>query len=135
MTSHPTKSPLTPLPEPQPKGSRALTLEDRAALLLGETSCSLAAAAQLFPPGRAGRPTHVSTLVRWITRGVLGVRLEALRVGGRWMTSHEACQRFAAALTAKHNAPLIQPKAACPSGAALQRRQERAERELKKIGL
>jgi hypothetical protein len=71
-----------------------------------EKPISLAAAALLIPPGRRGKRTHLSTLLRWVTRGSAGpdgmiVRLEALRLGGRWMTSSEALQRFAEALTPK----------------------------------
>jgi hypothetical protein len=38
------------------------------------------------------------TLHAWIKRGVRGVRLEAVRVGGQWRTSAEALQRFYDAL-------------------------------------
>lgn len=49
---------------------------------------------------------HPSTILRWIHRGVLGpasqrVKLEAFRLGGRWYTSAEALQRFAARLSSE----------------------------------
>jgi hypothetical protein len=53
-------------------------------------------------------PTHPSTIVRWITKGVKVkgeggkariVRLEAVRLGGRWLTDDEALARFAERLT------------------------------------
>lgn len=47
------------------------------------------------------RPLHVSTLVRWITKGIGGVRLEAEKCGGRWVTSREALRRFAGHLTSR----------------------------------
>jgi hypothetical protein len=69
-----------------------------------ETTISLAAAGRLVPPARRGRRTHLSTLLRWVSRGTRApsgqrVRLEAVRLGNRWVTSREALQRFAAALT------------------------------------
>jgi hypothetical protein len=45
--------------------------------------------------GRGGRiRVHLSTVIRWVRRGCRGVRLEAVRVGGRWVTSREALDRF-----------------------------------------
>jgi hypothetical protein len=40
-----------------------------------------------------GRP-HSSTILRWALRGVKGVRLETIVVGGRRFTSVEAIGRF-----------------------------------------
>ncbi len=39
------------------------------------------------------------TIAGWITRGVRGIRLEAIRPGRWWKTSVEALQRFADART------------------------------------
>ena len=36
------------------------------------------------------------TIIGWIRHGVRGVRLEAVRYGWKWQTSHEALARFAA---------------------------------------
>ena len=47
-----------------------------------------------LPRRRRGARLHVSTLIRWCTTGVRGVRLEALRVGGTLCTSVQALQRF-----------------------------------------
>ena len=49
-----------------------------------------------------GRP-HSSTLMRWWRRGVKGVKLETVVVGGRRFTSIEAIQRFIEALSAPHS--------------------------------
>lgn len=46
-----------------------------------------------------GRP-HVSTVWRWINRGVRGVKLETVMVGGRRFTSREAIARFNERITA-----------------------------------
>ena len=69
-----------------------------------ETSLSLSQAARLLPHGRRGRPVTLSCVLRWVLDGLRGpsgdlVRLEALRLGGRWITSKEAIQRFAEKLT------------------------------------
>ena len=46
----------------------------------------------------AGRKLSFSTLHRWITRGLAGVKLEAVRVGGVLCTSEQALRRFFQAL-------------------------------------
>lgn len=67
--------------------------------LASEHIRTLAEAARKRPAGRNNRPTHVSTVYRWISKGVRGVKLEAIRIGGRLYTSDEALQRFAERLT------------------------------------
>lgn len=52
-----------------------------------------------LPTRREGKRIHVSTLYRWSKRGVRGVRLETLQVGGTLCTSIEALQRFFDALS------------------------------------
>jgi len=77
-----------------------------------------------------GRP-HVSTVVRWGTKGVRGVLLETILVGGRRFTSHEAIERFIAAVTAAANgepAPTRTP-------AQRQREHDRAAAELARDGI
>lgn len=66
---------------------------------------SLSAAGRLFPGHRGGIAVDPSTVHRWLTRGSRAadgrvVRLEAVRVGGRWLTSRGAVGRFVEALTA-----------------------------------
>lgn len=56
---------------------------------------SLSEAAAILP----GRPSLCS-LHRWTRRGVRGVRLETLLVGGKRFTTAEALQKFADAVTA-----------------------------------
>ena len=65
-----------------------------------ETLLGLKAAARMLPPGRRGRPVSLSCVFRWILYGVklpdgTTCRLAAVRLGGRWLTSVEALQRFA----------------------------------------
>jgi hypothetical protein len=59
-----------------------------------ETLQSISEAAKAIP----GRP-HASTVWRWRTRGIAGVRLEVVCVGGRTYTSSEAVARFLRSVT------------------------------------
>jgi hypothetical protein len=75
-----------------------------AADLLCENLISLAQAARRFPPARQGRPVCAATVWRWCRRGVnvpgVGiVRLECVRLSGRWLTSVESLARFVARQT------------------------------------
>ena len=63
--------------------------------LFRESALTLSQASRALP----GHP-HVSTLHRWMRRGVRGVRLDAYRIGGRWYTTREALERFVSATTA-----------------------------------
>lgn len=64
-------------------------------MLQDETKYSLPEACR-----RAGYSTrHLSTLLRWASRGINGVRLETVVLGGRRQTSPEAFHRFEAATT------------------------------------
>lgn len=56
---------------------------------LKEKLLSLNEAAKAIP----GRP-HISTVRRWISYGVGGIRLETVQIGGRRYTSIEAIERF-----------------------------------------
>jgi hypothetical protein len=105
--------------------------------LSAEASITLAEACRLIPPSRRGKRTHLSTLLRWILSGAKApggqtVRLEALRLGGRWVTSREAIQRFAERLT-----PRIDEALTLSSRTATQRQRanDRAARELEKRGI
>ncbi|WP_422930113.1 DUF1580 domain-containing protein [Singulisphaera sp. PoT] len=61
---------------------------------------------KLRPPGRGGRPMHVSTFFRHQSPGVKGIRLETVKIGGNVFTSVEAAGRFFRRLTeARSNAP------------------------------
>jgi hypothetical protein len=81
--------------------------------------------------GRNGRPVHISFFIRAITRGIRGHRLEALKVGSRWITSVEALQRWAERQTpgtaAASGGPITSPRQ--------QEAAEAAERELDRLGL
>src|SRR3954471_23181724 len=70
-----------------------------------EPPIPLAVAAAHIPRRRRGRKTAVSTLHRWATRGLRGVVLETLQVGGTKCTSVAALQRFFDRLSALVHAP------------------------------
>jgi hypothetical protein len=100
--------------------------------LASEKPISLTEAAKLMPAARNGKRCHPSTIFRWAMKGVRGVRLEVLRLGGRLITSREALQRFAEALSADlEQAPRPAPR----SPAKRRRASERAAAELEKIGI
>jgi hypothetical protein len=102
-----------------------------------EPLLSLTSASRLIPPGRNGKRTALSTLLRWVLRGAKApdgqlVRLEAVRLGGRWVTSKAALQRFAEKLTPQFaGGPAVPPR----SPAARERASDRAARELEAAGI
>jgi hypothetical protein len=51
-------------------------------------------ASTVLPRRRRGKQVHVGTLHRWRSRGLKGISLPALRVGGVWMTSAAALNWF-----------------------------------------
>ncbi len=63
-------------------------------------------------PGRRGKPVHQVTLSLWYRRGVRGVRLETIMIGGRRATTLEALSRFYTAVSlarSKHPAHSLNP--------------------------
>lgn len=54
---------------------------------------------RLLPYRPNGKRLHISAVYRWAQRGVRGVRLEVIRIGGATYTTREALQRFAEHLT------------------------------------
>jgi hypothetical protein len=108
--------------------------EDRPVLppVLSESRISLNEARQQLP-GRDGKPPHLNTVFRWVTKGVRvngqRTRLEAARVGLGWYTSHEALARFINTLSA---APAEAPPR---TPTARRKASERAARELDALGV
>ncbi len=91
----------------------------------------LAAAARTVPGRKPGAGINPATVWRWAMRGVKGVRLETLLVGGTRYTSDEALQRFFEATTAAADgvpAPVATP-------ALRKRAMEAAERRLAADGI
>jgi hypothetical protein len=94
-------------------------------------------AARRFPSSRRGRALTLSCVLRWISRGVPGpygnrVRLEAVRLAGKWLTSEPAIARFLAAQTPSAE-PCAQPTPRTPG--RRQQASERAARELEALGI
>lgn len=54
---------------------------------------------RLLPPRPNGKRLHISAVYRWTLRGIKGIRLETVKVGGSTYTSREALQRFSERLT------------------------------------
>lgn len=52
-----------------------------------------------LPPRPNGKHVHISAVYRWTLRGIRGVVLETIQVGGTRYTSREAIQRFSERLT------------------------------------
>jgi hypothetical protein len=78
--------------------------------LLSETLLSLAQASEHLPPFRLGKRVTREAIKLWITRGIRlpdgeRLRLEAVRIGGRWVTSLEALARFAERQTRAQGGP------------------------------
>lgn len=74
----------------------------------GERPITIRQAAEHYPPG-----TNASTIIRHITRGVKArgvvVRLEGHRMGGRWVTTAEAVERFRDRLNRQADVPVTPP--------------------------
>ncbi len=103
--------------------------------ILSETTLSLADAVCRLPRGRDGNPICFSTVFRWAMRGIIApsgerVRLEAIRLGGRWITSHEALQRFVERLT-----PDLGDADSVRTPAARKRAGEVVSKKLEKMGI
>jgi hypothetical protein len=102
-------------------------------MLREESLLSLAQAAARFPGHRGAKRLHPATLTRWILAGVKGldgrrVKLDAVRVGARWLTSEAALQRFADALVgSSESAPPRSPTERQTASA-------RADAELRAMG-
>jgi hypothetical protein len=80
-----------------------------------------------------GKPPHISTIYRWLERGVRGIKLESFCVGSRRYVTQEAIELFIQRTTAAG------PYSAAPSPVELskerQRSIEEAERELDEAGI
>jgi hypothetical protein len=89
----------------------------------------------------ATKPAKVSftTLWRWVVRGIPTrdggrVRLRAMKLGRRWVTSYEALEEFAAALTPRLD---DEPAAVLHTRPPTKRRRasEKAGAELERLGI
>ena len=94
--------------------------------IAAETLLSVGQAARAVPY----RP-NVCTVWRWLERGVRGVRLESVLMGGRRFTSQEALERFFTATTAAANGT----QATVRTPHARQKAIDKAKAELAKSGI
>ena len=96
-----------------------------------ERVISLTEAAEHLPRRRGSKKPHVATLYRWASRGLRGVQLESIPIGGTLCTSAEALQRFFERL-AELRKPAAEVIVVGPT--ARQRAARQAECELEKLG-
>ena len=85
---------------------------------------------QRLLPRTSERPIQMSTVYRWIQRGVMGGRLEAIRIGGTTYTSLEALQRFGERLSESRGRLAAE---ALPTSSLRRRQMERAAQEAREI--
>jgi len=64
-----------------------------------ENLVSLREVPRCLPVRSNGKRLHISAVYRWTLRGIRGVRLETVKVGGTTYTSREAIQRFSERLS------------------------------------
>jgi len=100
----------------------------------------LAAAGRLFPAHRGKGSMNPSTVFRWVVKGQKTgcgavVKLEAVRVGGRWLTTRSAIARFVTTLTEFAEPEESPPYQRIRSPAERRRASERAALELKRRGV
>ena len=105
-------------------------------MLKDETVVTFSEAAATLPKLN-GRKLHASTLWRWARKGLKGVKLETRRLGGRFVTSLEALDRFSeklAKIGVEEPAPMAPAKRKSPNSRH-QHEVDRAERECDEAGI
>jgi hypothetical protein len=106
-----------------------------------EETLTLDQAAAMLPAGRNGARPTFGCVLRWVLEGARPVgpdgkpngekiRLDAVRLGGRWITSCEAINRFVDRLTPRLDGAAVAPKLRAPAKRA--RSSEHAAEELEK---
>jgi hypothetical protein len=115
------------------------TVFSSVANLLTETTISLSQAARRLPSFRNDRPVSPATIWRWDSEGVrlpngTRLRLEAVRLGGRWITSVESLTRFSERQT-QAQTPSHEPPLSIRTPGQINTASERAEKQLEEIGI
>lgn len=90
-----------------------------------ERVVSLTRAPRHLPPRRRAKRPNVATLYRWAQKGVRGVVLETIQVGGTKCTSLEALQRFCDRLSAPEPRASHSASASAEAAGATERALER----------
>ncbi len=93
-----------------------------------ETIIAISEVPRRLPVRPNGKRVHVSACYRWIQRGIRGIKLEVIRIGGTMYTSVEALQRFGTRLNCE----------ACesnlfPQSAARKRQVDQASQRLRNL--
>jgi hypothetical protein len=83
-----------PPPSLDPSDHGLMVDSSKAATLFGETLIRISQVPKLFPLKDKGGRVGVSSVYRWVQRGVRGIRLETIRAPWGQMTSVEAVERF-----------------------------------------
>lgn len=83
--------------------------------VLAGDSVALSRVGEAFPGHRKNTHINPATTWRWASKGTKAadgriVRLEAVRIGNRWLTSTAAVARFVTALTAAHTPGAAKPR-------------------------
>ncbi len=107
--------------------ANAIDLDNERVLSLGQAARYVS---DKFPERRGGRPLNLSTVHRWVGRGVKGIRLEVIQVGGTRTTTIEAIHRFFERLAGREPAAVV----ARPS-ISQNRRVAAAEKSLEQAGI
>jgi hypothetical protein len=78
-----------------------------------------------YAPRKCGKKIHISTAFRWVERGLQGIHLEYLQVGGTRHTSLEALQRFFNRLSERPLSPAVTIKSSATTSIASKHRLDR----------
>jgi hypothetical protein len=105
--------------------------------LATETRVSPSSYCRRFIADDNGKPAAISTFYRHTLKGVRGVRLEFVKIGGKTFTTVEAIQRFADAVTAARRGepPAPTPGERRRSAARFARDQRRAAKRCEELGV
>lgn len=79
-----------------------------------------------------GRRPHISTAIRWRTRGCRGIRLDAVMIGNQWFTTPDAVRAFAEATTSAATGAAFIPSET--PGQAKHRAERSAKQLAKRLG-
>lgn len=60
-----------------------------------------------FLPAKQGRRLHISAVYRWMQKGIKGIKLDYVTIGGTRFTSPEALQKFAEQITKVRDEPVL----------------------------
>ncbi len=103
-------------------------------MLLSEQIVTFSEAAKALPKLNGKRP-HPSTLWRWARKGCRGVKLEVRRLGGRFVTSMEALERFSKELGEVELPDRPAPPPKLPTNRQRLKSIERAKKNLEAVGI